>query len=110
MFLIFNLALFTKQKREDVGGLMEFSYLCSIWRDVFTGLAPGPAPELQTLKNSKKMAYKISDSCVAGGSCIDECPVGAISAGDIYSIDPDQCTDCGTCASVCPNEAIAPAE
>lgn len=56
------------------------------------------------------MAYKISDKCVACGSCIDQCPVGAISSGDIYSIDADSCVDCGSCASVCPQEAIAPAE
>ena len=30
--------------------------------------------------------------------------------GDIYVIDPSKCIDCGTCASVCPSEAIAPAE
>ena len=56
------------------------------------------------------MAYKISNSCVACGTCIDECPVEAISAGDIYVIDPDKCIDSGTCAGVCPSEAIAPAE
>lgn len=55
------------------------------------------------------MAYKIDpDKCVACGTCIDECPVGAISAGDVYVIDPAICTDCGTCADVCPAEAIAP--
>ena len=43
------------------------------------------------------MAYKISNSCVACGTCIDECPVEAISAGDIYVIDADKCIDCGTC-------------
>ena len=54
----------------------------------------------------KIMAYKILDSCVACGTCIDECPVGAISEGSIYSINADNCVSCGTCASVCPNEAI----
>lgn len=58
--------------------------------------------------NFKIMAYKISDSCVACGSCISVCPVEAISAGDIYVIDPDKCIDCGTCAGVCPSEAIQP--
>lgn len=53
------------------------------------------------------MAYKISDSCVACGTCVDECPVQAISAGDIYVIDADTCIDCGSCADVCPTSAIA---
>ena len=52
------------------------------------------------------MAYKITDECIACGTCISECPVDAISEGDIYVIDPAACTDCGSCASVCPTEAI----
>ena len=39
------------------------------------------------------MAYRITDACVACGTCIGECPVEAISAGDIYVIDPDKCID-----------------
>ena len=53
------------------------------------------------------MAYVIGNDCIACGTCIDECPVGAISEGEIYSINPDTCTECGTCAEVCPNEAIS---
>lgn len=52
------------------------------------------------------MAHKITENCVACGTCIDECPVGAISEGDIYVINPDECVDCGTCADACPNGAI----
>lgn len=50
--------------------------------------------------------YIITDNCVGCSTCIDECPVGAISEGDIFVIDPDTCVACGTCAAVCPAEAI----
>ena len=57
------------------------------------------------------MAYVISDDCVACGTCIGECPAGAISEGDVkYNIDPNACLDCGTCADACPTGAIAPGE
>ena len=52
------------------------------------------------------MAYVITDNCVACGTCIDECPPGAISEGEKYSINPELCIDCGSCAAVCPSEAI----
>ena len=54
------------------------------------------------------MAYKISDTdCVACGTCIDECPVSAISSGDVYSIASDTCIECGACTGVCPIGAIS---
>lgn len=52
------------------------------------------------------MAHLITDSCVACGTCIDECPVGAISEGSIYKIDADTCIDCGACAAACPTGCI----
>ena len=53
------------------------------------------------------MAHVISDECVACGTCVGECPVGAISEGTPYTIDASSCTDCGACVSVCPVSAIA---
>jgi ferredoxin len=52
------------------------------------------------------MAHKINDECIACGACQAECPVDAISEGEIYSIDPDTCIDCGACVSACPVGAI----
>ncbi|MBC8590237.1 DUF362 domain-containing protein [Wansuia hejianensis] len=54
------------------------------------------------------MAYHIIDECIACGACQAECPTDAISAGDIYVIDPDTCIDCGACADVCPTDACQP--
>ena len=59
------------------------------------------------LSKNNIMAYVIGNDCIACGTCIDECPVGAISEGEIYSINPDTCTECGTCSEVCPSEAIS---
>lgn len=53
------------------------------------------------------MPHKITDECVACGSCEPECPSEAIKEGDpIFTIDPEKCTDCGDCVEVCPSEAI----
>ncbi len=53
------------------------------------------------------MAHVISDLCIMCGSCVDQCPVEAISEGDTqYVIDPDLCIDCGACTEVCPVGAI----
>ena len=60
--------------------------------------------------NLNNMAYRITEDCAACGTCLPECPVGAISEGDIYVIDPNACTDCGTCADACPMGAIVAGE
>ncbi len=49
----------------------------------------------------------LEDTCISCGACINECPVGAITAGDASSVvDADACIDCGACQAVCPVEAI----
>jgi ferredoxin len=62
------------------------------------------------------MSMKILDDCISCGACEPECPVEAISEGDvIYVIDPVVCVECEghndspQCVSVCPVECIVQA-
>ena len=48
------------------------------------------------------------EGCLHLGSCINVCPVGAISKdtnGDII-VDKEKCIGCGKCTKVCPNNVI----
>jgi len=47
------------------------------------------------------------ETCTACESCIDSCPVEAISMnGEVAVVDAETCSDCGSCVDVCPVEAI----
>jgi len=61
------------------------------------------------------MALMINDLCIACDVCLAACPNKAISAGeDIFTIDPDKCTECvghhavSQCVKVCPVRACVP--
>jgi ferredoxin len=62
------------------------------------------------------MAYKIlEEKCIACGTCIGECPNGAIRDGEKTSvINPDRCTECvgahqkPECEVICPIQAPVP--
>ena len=45
--------------------------------------------------------------CTACGSCIEQCPVSALSMdGDVPGVDADTCITCFCCQEICPEKAI----
>ena len=53
------------------------------------------------------MPWVDKNECVGCGTCVEECPVEAISMADEGAeIDMDKCIRCGTCHDVCPEDAV----
>jgi len=49
---------------------------------------------------------KITEECIACGTCVEFCPVDAIAeSGEIYAVT-EGCTDCRLCVDTCPVDAI----
>jgi Fe-S-cluster-containing hydrogenase component 2 len=47
------------------------------------------------------------EKCTGCETCVDECPVEAISMKNDKAVISDECVDCGACVDACPAEAIA---
>lgn len=56
---------------------------------------------------AKRLA-QVGKSCVACGSWLEVCPLGAISIwkGVIAQVSGEKCVGCGKCARECPASAI----
>jgi len=48
----------------------------------------------------------VNDTCTACGSCLEICPVEAITINELAEINGDICLGCGLCATACPEDAI----
>lgn len=55
-----------------------------------------------------KRLAQVSKNCVACGSCLEVCPLRAISIwkGVIAQVSGEKCVGCGKCARECPASAI----
>jgi ferredoxin len=75
------------------------------------GLDPMPWHQ-QILQPFFKSAYTVRprviwDRCIACGSCIEGCPMGAVSlVNEKAYIDDDKCIRCYCCHELCPEEAV----
>lgn len=57
---------------------------------------------------AKKKAWVTLNKCVACGTCINSCPIGAIDVvkGVFAKVDQDKCVGCTKCTKVCPASVI----
>ena len=63
---------------------------------------------MQETKKIRKKASIPQNNCVACGSCVKVCPLGAISVykGIYAQVDEAKCVGCGKCAVACPASIV----
>ena len=67
-------------------------------------------PDVQTLLHNRTLMRPHADPelCTGCGTCVDQCPVSALSMGDRFpEVDDDTCITCFCCQEMCPEKAIA---
>ena len=65
---------------------------------------------IQAFLNSKTIMRPKPDPdlCTACGTCVDQCPVQALSMAEAMpQVDPERCIACFCCQEICPEKAIA---
>ncbi|MBI5249600.1 MAG: DUF362 domain-containing protein [Desulfomonile tiedjei] len=67
-------------------------------------------PAIQEIIYSRTIVRPTADPelCTACGTCVDQCPVSALSMEDnLPRVDTDKCITCFCCQEMCPEKAIA---
>ncbi len=65
---------------------------------------------IQTIMRNRTMLRPQADPdvCTGCGTCVDQCPVSALSMGDqVPEVDPEKCITCFCCQEMCPVQAIS---
>ncbi len=76
-------------------------------------LISGDRPDSEAIRNmlhSKAILRPKADpdQCTACGTCVEQCPVGALTLnGALPEVDPEVCIACFCCQEMCPEKAIA---
>ncbi|MCP4647424.1 MAG: 4Fe-4S dicluster domain-containing protein, partial [bacterium] len=58
------------------------------------------------LSNSNYFAKVDEDNCTACETCVDRCPMDAITVEDAALVSRDLCIGCGVCVQKCPSDSI----
>ncbi|HMN59172.1 MAG TPA: 4Fe-4S binding protein, partial [Anaerolinea sp.] len=75
---------------------------CGVLRSL--KLNPHPA----SMVSSPFFAVVDREACAGGGTCLERCPMDAISLPDgTTEIDLERCIGCGLCTTTCPSDALS---
>ena len=81
-------------------------FCCDCCCSIRQGLKLGPPAFWDTVIRLPGLSVTVGPSCTGCGSCLQCCPVGAISLTNGQARISELCKGCGRCATACPNEAI----
>jgi electron transport complex protein RnfB len=83
-------------------------YICNCCRcccGIIGGAARSDHPS--AVLRADFLAQVDAEACVGCETCLDRCPMGALSAPEeACVVDEARCIGCGVCASACPSEAL----
>ncbi|HOE57772.1 MAG TPA: DUF362 domain-containing protein [Bacillota bacterium] len=71
-------------------------------------LAMGCAPAAGKQQQHSAIKPKVSSKCVGCSTCLEYCPVSAITKEGGKALIGETCIGCGECISICPIRAISP--
>ncbi len=75
--------------------------------DIRLDTVPGNRPYKDGVSSLPFGPQLDEDKCTLCGTCVSECPVGAISLGESLQLDVALCTICCACVKACPEEALS---
>jgi ferredoxin len=71
---------------------------------------PGNFPYKDGMPSSEECAVTMEEICIACGTCVDVCPMAAVTLKKKVNTDPKRCILCCACVKSCPNNARIMAE
>jgi ferredoxin len=86
------------------------SFITAAAAGAVTAALPAGSEENAEQKAPRPHRSIDQDLCIACGSCVPLCPMGAITLRETSQIDPHECAECCVCyrSRVCPVDAIVP--
>jgi len=92
---------------KDTGQLLAVCFCCRCCCTILNSGKYWPKRASDSIKRLKGLRIvHIKEACVSCGNCVDECFMGALSMGEVISINDDLCKGCGRCVALCPAGAM----